>query len=142
MSDSTHPDGYVLQAYHDGELNDEATARIETHCRDCVRCRNELAELQRLDGLLADIDAPELPRPVWPALNGALRKQHEARLGPAFAFSAAAVCAAGITIGILLGPVGKSDQSSTNGTTWEGPSSMWSGGASASLLEIHLSDMD
>ena len=142
MSEAKHPDGDVLQAFHDGELNAERATRVEEHCRNCVQCRADLTELDRLDGLLADIDAPALPRPVWPGVAEARRKELRGRLGTAFAFSAAGVCVAGIAIGLLLGPVGTDAESSDDGQIWEGPSSLWSGGASVSLLEVYTSDLD
>jgi predicted anti-sigma-YlaC factor YlaD len=54
-----------LQAYHDGELAEPQTKRVEGHLAQCADCRNELVTLQALSELLQephpamDISPPE-----------------------------------------------------------------------------------
>ncbi len=141
MNDVRHPAGHELQAYHDGELAAEASAHLAAHCEGCEACRARMADLERVDGLLAGIDAPDMPRSVWPGI--AVRQRKDAgRLGPAFGFAAAAACAAGLVIGILVGPVQFSAETTTDEVTWTGPSSLLEGGSGSSLLSVYQADAD
>ncbi len=141
MTETIHPAGHELQAYHDGELAPDAAARIAAHCEGCVACRAELTDLERVVSLIAGIDAPEMPRSVWPDVAAAQRREY-ARLGPAFGFAAAAACAAGIVIGVLLGPVQFSAETASQDVAWTGPSSLLAGGDDASLLDVYRTDSD
>lgn len=138
MNDATHPTDLELQAHHHGELAADEADRLAAHCATCADCRAELAELARVDGLLADIDAAELPRSVWPDVAAARRDGP--RLGPAFGFAAAAACAAGLVIGILLGPVRFGAETASEDLAWTGPSSLLGGGDGATLLDVYRMD--
>ena len=142
MKETKHPAGHELQAYHDGELGTDARARLADHCERCARCRAELDELERMDGLLNGLDAPELPRSVWPHVAAAHRSANRGRLGTAFGFAATAACAAGLAIGILLGPVDFGTESATEVTAWSGPASLLSGGSGSTLFEFYQSSVE
>jgi len=142
MKETKHPAGHELQAYHDGELGADARARLADHCERCARCRAELDELERMDDVLGGLDAPELPRSVWPRVAAAHRPADRGRLGTAFGFAAATACAAGLAIGILLGPVDFDAGSETETSVWSGPTSLLSGGSSSTLLEFYQSSTE
>ena len=42
-----------LSAYKDGELDGDLGEKISLHLRNCAACREELAELERIDSLVA-----------------------------------------------------------------------------------------
>ncbi len=44
-----------LSAYIDGELDGDLSEKISLHLRDCAACKKELAELERVDSLVAGI---------------------------------------------------------------------------------------
>ena len=44
--------GKRLSAYKDGELDGELSEQISSHLRQCPACREELAELDRVDSLV------------------------------------------------------------------------------------------
>jgi anti-sigma factor RsiW len=49
-----------LSAYKDGELDGDLGEMISLHLRNCVACRKELAELERVDSLVKDLPKLEL----------------------------------------------------------------------------------
>ncbi len=49
-----------LSAYKDGELDGERSEEISLHLRNCAACREELAELERVDSLVKDMQKLEL----------------------------------------------------------------------------------
>ena len=100
LPERQRPAGYVLQSYHDGELEQRAASDVAAHLEQCAACRRELAELGRINRLLADVPAPELPRGVWPRVRPG--RAREPRLQPALVFAA---CAIGVVLGILIGPI-------------------------------------
>lgn len=137
MSPTNHPAGHVLQAYHDGELEGNERATVEAHCEECADCRNELAELRETDVLLAASPAPELPRTVWHRVKPG--RPRENRFKPAFAFAAGA---AGVIIGVLVGPIQMTAAAVEETTTWSTSETIWSGGSTAPLLNVFPTGQD
>ncbi len=137
MSDTEHPAGHVLQAYKDGELDQGEAAEVAEHCEHCASCRTELAELERVGMLLADMPAPELSGSVWPRVMP--RTEREWRLKPSLAFAA---CAAGIILGVLLGPIRFGAKEAINVPELSQSVTIWDGTASTSLLSVYQTDSE
>lgn len=132
MTESTHPAGHILQAFHDGELDAVPAAGVEAHCEKCAACRAELADLKIMGQMLAASPAPELPRTVWHRVRPG--RPREPRFKPAFGIAAGAV---GIILGLLLGPVQfNGDKAGTNLTLSE-TVDLWDGGATSPLLAVY-----
>lgn len=137
MSNPKHPAGHVLQAFHDGELNTSSAAEVTLHLEQCQVCRSELAELKDLDQLLAKAPAPELPRTVWHRVRPG--RPQETRFKPAFGIAA---CAAGILLGLLIGPIQSSTDQSSNELAWSENVTVWDANASSSLLGVYQTTSD
>lgn len=131
MTDSTHPAGHVLQAFHDGELESTTVAEVAAHCEKCEACRAELDDLERVQQMLAASPAPELPRTVWHRVRPG--QHNEPRFKPAFGIAA---CAVGIALGILLGPLEFNGENTATDLAWSESVTVWDSGASASLLNV------
>lgn len=132
MTDSKHPAGHVLQAFHDGELGQILAAEVEEHCGQCKTCRAELAELELTVQFLAGSPAPELPRTVWHRVKPGRRS--EPRFKPVFGLVAGA---AGIVLGILLGPIQTGSETATNELAWSESVTVWTGSATSPLLGVY-----
>lgn len=137
MNQTKHPAGHVLQAFHDGELDAKETAAVEAHCLQCAACRNELAELEDTARLLAASLAPELTRTVWHRVRPG--RAREPRFKPVFAFAAGA---AGVILGILLGPIQFGTDGVDTEVAWTETTTIWSGSASTTLLDIYQSGQE
>lgn len=137
MKPTDHPVGHVLQAFHDGELGGNERAAVEAHCERCADCRNELAELKKTAALLASAPAPELPRTVWHRIKP--NRSREPRLKPAFAFAAGA---AGIALGVLIGPIQTTTTAEDDTMTWSESATFWDGATTAPLLEVFPTGQD
>jgi anti-sigma factor RsiW len=131
MSNTKHPAGHILQAFHDKELDQPAAAEVKAHCGLCDECRSELAELGRMSTLLSGAPAPELPRTVWHRVRPG--RPQESRLKPVFGFAAGA---AGIVLGILLGPIDFNAETTGTDLAWSENVTVWDNGASTSLLNV------
>jgi anti-sigma factor RsiW len=131
MTESTHPAGHILQAFHDGELDSTIRASVETHCQECESCRMELADLERMGQLLAASSAPELPRTIWHRVRPG--RAEEPRFKPAFGIAA---CAVGIVLGLLLGPVQFNAETSETDLALSETVDLWDGGATSPLLAV------
>jgi anti-sigma factor RsiW len=51
-----------IHAYHDGELLVDERSAIESHLAICGECRELLNDLQKLTGLFATVELPEMPQ--------------------------------------------------------------------------------
>ena len=51
----------LMTAYLDGELDDRARTRLETHLADCPHCSEYLAQLRVTIDVLGHVDIDELP---------------------------------------------------------------------------------
>lgn len=131
MNDRQHPDGPVLQAFRDGELDPAATAEVAAHCEHCEACRNELMELEQVGQWLAGAQEPELSRTVWHRVRPG--RARDSRLKPVFGFAA---CAAGIVLGVLLGPIEFNAGQADTELAWSENLTVWDSGASATLLDV------
>lgn len=94
--------GRYLIAYLDLTLPAKRRERLEQHLQTCAECQEELARLQRLDHLLANVDKAVAPRDLAPAVLlrarrelGSDRPVH--RRAWTATFAAAAMC-----MGLLL----------------------------------------
>ena len=90
-----------LAAYHDGELNEAQQRRVQAHLLECPLCRSELAQLQKLDDLLAHQPLPESLRTadLWPGLAGRLSERPAVRAGPGWHWRAWWLAPAGLLLG-------------------------------------------
>ena len=132
MADSKHPAGHVLQAFHDGELAGILAAEVGRHCGQCEACRAELAELELTEKLLAGFRAPGLPRTIWHRVKPGRRS--EPRFKPVFGLAAGA---AGIILGILLGPNQTGSETTHNELAWSETVTVWTGSATSPLLAVY-----
>ncbi len=132
MTDTKHPGGLVLQAHHDAELDASEAAAVAAHCERCEGCRSELSELVRMARLLNAAPVPELPHSVWHRVRPG--RSREPRLRPALAFAA---CAAGIALGVLLGPIRLGSEPGNSEATWTENLTVWSGDATSALLAVY-----
>lgn len=137
MTHSKHPAGHILQAFHDGELSPAETTSTVSHCNQCPSCQKVLADLDQLGQLLSSVPEPELPRSVWHHVNP--KQKRESRLKPVFAFTA---CAAGIALGILLGPIQTTSENTTTDLAWSETVSVWNDNATSSLLSVYQTDQN
>ncbi len=137
MKPTDHPVGHVLQAFHDGELEGNERAAVEAHCEQCADCRDELAALAATAALLASTPAPELPRTVWHRVKPS--RSREPRFKPVFAFAAGA---AGIVLGILIGPIQMTATATDDTMTWSDSATFWDGGTTAPLLDVFPTGQD
>ncbi len=137
MTDSTHPAGHILQAFHDGELESSLVADVESHCEECAACRAELADLERVEQFLAASPAPELPRTVWHRVRPG--RPSEPRFKPAFGIAA---CAFGIILGLLLGPVPFTAEKAGTVLAQAETVSLWDGGTTSPLLAVFQSSQN
>jgi anti-sigma factor RsiW len=138
MTDSEHPAGHLLQAYHDGELDAASAADVATHCERCADCRHELADLELVGAMLASARAPELPRTVWHRVRPG-RKARESRLKPSLAIAAGA---ASVVLGVLLGPIQFAEEETGTELAWSETVTVWSDDATAPLLSIYDSELE
>lgn len=100
MSSAKHPAGVMLQAYHDGELSAPLRDSVAAHCEQCEECQTNLADLEHLEALLAGAPTPEWSRTVWHRVRADRVPSTTPR--PILAIAATA---AGIVMGVVLGPV-------------------------------------
>jgi hypothetical protein len=74
-----------LSAYINQELANVERQEIETHLRDCQRCRREFEEINFGVELAQQLKRADAPRSVWTAIENALEKQEqEENHAPAF----------------------------------------------------------
>ena len=120
----------LLGAYVLGGLDDADRARFEDHLQQCGMCRDELADLESLPGLLAAVPVPDavalavpagrtpaasdtppgVPQPVLDEL-AARRRTSRRRLTAFVGVVAAACLALGFAAAPLLAPTNKPDAS-------------------------------
>lgn len=135
MSDRPHPAGETLLAFHDGELDKAAAAEVSKHCEDCSDCRRELAELEQVGQLLASSPTPELPRTVWHRVRPGQTNERVNESKPRLGLGIAA-CAAGILVGVLLGPVQFEKVEAETSVAWSESANLWNSDESSSLLNV------
>jgi anti-sigma factor RsiW len=137
MNVQQHPPGHVLQAYHHDELDPSTAAEVAAHCEGCATCREELTELEQMERLLAGDPTPELPRTVWHRVRP--DRTREPRFKPIFAVAA---CAAGVILGVLIGPLSFALDESSPESAWSETMSVWSGEATVPLLGVFQSGQE
>ena len=137
MSDAKHPAGHELQAYHDRELEATRSAEVAAHCRRCASCQAELADLERVDNLLAAAPVPEMPRTIWHRVKP--ERRQASRLRPSLALAAGA---AGVALGALIGPIGVDSEVPDTDLAWTESVTVWNAGVSASLFSAYQSEQD
>ena len=98
-----------LGVYVLGGLDPTERDRLEHHLADCDACREELASLAVLPGLLAraapDANAISDVPPLGPVIERLAEDRRRARVRNRIAVSAAAVAAALALVGMLSGPL-------------------------------------
>jgi anti-sigma factor RsiW len=132
MTDRRHPSGSELMAWRDGELPTAAADALAAHVAVCTACSGEVQALDAARALLAGDPAPPLA-PTWPKIAAARNSRD--RLGRSFAWAAAAACAAGVALGLLVGsppqPSGVEDADA-----WSTNLPLWPGSGSEQLLDM------
>lgn len=91
-------EGRQLAAYLDAELSLPDRARLEEHLRHCAACRQEVAELEQLEGLLAELS----PMPAPPQLLSCTMARARGEMQPARRMSATWPAAVGAAAALLL----------------------------------------
>ncbi|MHB8994064.1 MAG: anti-sigma factor family protein [Armatimonadota bacterium] len=91
-------EGRQLAAYLDAELSLPDRARLEEHLRHCAACRQEIAELEQLEGLLAELS----PVPTPPQLLSCTMARARGELQPTRRMSANRPAAVGAAAALLL----------------------------------------
>jgi anti-sigma factor RsiW len=132
MSKSDHPAGHVLQAFHDGELKQAPADEVGKHLQECELCRAELADLRRVADILQSAPTPEPSGRTWARMQPENRV--ESRLSPAFVLAA---CAAGIVLGVLLGPHRFGPDETGTDSAWSETVTVWNGSSTSSLLSVY-----
>lgn len=75
-----------LSAYVDRELDPRAAGKLEAHLSGCPRCREKLAELERVEAVLGAIPGREPSPFLWTRVKAGIDSQAEpARSRPVFA---------------------------------------------------------
>jgi anti-sigma factor RsiW len=75
--------GALLDGYHDGELGSLERIRVDRHLAGCSACRDELASLAQLGGLIRGAVGREPEPDLWDAIAERLpsRRRERERLG-------------------------------------------------------------
>ena len=81
--------------------------------------------------------APELTRSVWSRVRPG--RARESRLRPALAFAA---CAAGVVLGVLLGPIQFGAEETGVDPAWSETATVWSADATAPLLAVYQTEQE
>lgn len=103
---------HVLDGIHaclDGELAPAKDEAVRAHCRLCADCGRAFAQSERVQAVLVDDaraaqDAAAAEPSVWPAVCARLRERRRPRFGFVMIATSSAAAAAGLMIGVLLGP--------------------------------------
>jgi len=141
-----------LQAWLDGEVPPAEAERLLAHCAGCAACGRALAEAERLLGAL-DRDAAALNEEragqpsLWPAVRARTTASAHRRLGPWMALTASTAAAAGLLIGVLLGPRegawGSVGQASAEfSDDWSDVGSLVADGSISTLDRIYLEEAE
>ena len=131
MTMNSHPEGQILQAYHDGELTAAEGAEVRAHCEVCAECRSQLADLEMMNSLLGRVEAPVMSGSVWPRIQAS--EDRSIAIKPAWGLVA---CAAGIVLGFLLGPLQSSQDNAVTNLAWSENVTVWNTDATSSLLGV------
>jgi len=59
----------VLSSYYDDEISDEMRSSLAEHVDSCRHCGEELSVFPKLSALVRDLDDPEPPDYIWPAIT-------------------------------------------------------------------------
>ncbi len=126
-----------LQALVDGELSPEEERTVRDHCEQCERCGSLLREVEDVYRRLGDLPPADLEESLWPVVQGRLRGRTARRSLP-FAVGASAMAAAGILIGLLLGPASGTDPAAGGETTWAEMGSLFDESTVPTLDTVYL----
>ncbi len=104
----------MLGAFHDGELNRASEERVRQHLAVCAECRRELAELERLTGLVRQAGPPELAEDYWDWVGARVRRrlaEHDRRprqqfYRPSFVWPKVATLAGALVVVLVIVLVG------------------------------------
>jgi anti-sigma factor (TIGR02949 family) len=93
-----------LSAYLDGELEGSEQGVIASHLESCHLCFREYEELQRLNGVLANLDPVEAPPNLWRRVERRLSSPERVGIWQRFARRFAyAPAVAGVLVGLVVG---------------------------------------
>ncbi len=140
MRTSEHPDGVDILAYLDDELEESRANEIQVHCEVCDECQEMLDGFREVQGRLASEEPMPIPMPVWPGVEKELRKDRPMNWGPAFGFSSAAACAAGLVLGLLMGEPASTVVLNQETAAWASADYLWTSANENSMLSTLSSD--
>ena len=69
-----------LSAYKDGELDGNLSEKVSLHLQNCVACRKELAELERVDSLVKGMPKLEIDESFFSQLIAGISTKQQDRL--------------------------------------------------------------
>jgi len=134
MKRDRHPRGEILQAFADAQLEAAEAAQVQAHCAACAVCRESVDGFIAVRELLAaNADLPAAPH-VWAGVAARLAYKRRP-LGLGFAFGAAAACAVGLVLAIVIADGGSRATHSVGDASVQ---AAWQGGGS-SLLDVFQS---
>jgi predicted anti-sigma-YlaC factor YlaD len=96
----THPSADALVAYADGDAEGVDLARIAEHVSGCAACREAVAELARVRGVLRESAEKSLPPPRdgWTALSTKIARHRRDRAAAGWTGGLLAASLAGIVL--------------------------------------------
>ncbi len=68
-----------LSAYKDGELDGNLSEKVSLHLQNCVACRKELAELERVDSLVKGMPKLEIDESFFSQLIAGISTKQQDR---------------------------------------------------------------
>jgi anti-sigma factor RsiW len=126
-----------LQALVDGELSREEERTVRDHCRECERCASLLRDAEEVYRRLGDLPPARLEESLWPAVQGHVHGRAAGRNIP-LAVGASAMAAAGILIGLWIGPAFAPRSATESETTWAEMGSLLDDGTVPTLDTVYL----
>jgi len=117
-----NPDGEHLgrsvAAFVDGEVDERARARLETHLSQCSSCRSEVRDATLVRETLSSVSSSELSGSTWGEVRARIVRDRQPVWTPAMALAATALLAAGIFMGSQLAGATTARDSETSTELW------------------------
>ncbi len=132
MTESKHPEGHILQAFHDQELPAALSRDISDHCETCDVCQAILKDLERVENIFSHTREPSMTHSIWQKVRP--EREQKIQVNPVFAMAA---CLVGIILGVLLGPLQFSPNSQNNDAAWSDNITLWSQDSESLLSSVY-----
>lgn len=84
----------LLSVYLDGEITPPESERVESHLRECLRCRRTLADLNSARTAIRSLPTLEMPVGLVPETQGRPARRRTVWMGAAAAVAAAVIALA------------------------------------------------